>query len=58
MSNPEYRQPDPAAALKGALAAQRKVTEALREEAERVRRDGLDVEGPQSPASTSEGGKP
>lgn len=52
MSNPEFRQPDPAASLKGALAAQRKVTDALREEAERFRRDDSGVEGPEGSAQT------
>lgn len=39
MSSPDFRQPDPAASLTGALGAQRKLTETLREESEKIRRE-------------------
>lgn len=58
MSNPEFRQPSPAASLKDALAAQRKVTDTLREEAAKIRRGDTDIEGPERPTPTSEKGKP
>lgn len=39
MSSPDFRQPDPAASLKGALEAQRKVTDSLREAAAETREE-------------------
>jgi hypothetical protein len=54
MSTPDFRQPNPADALKGALAAHARVTDALREAASETEKEGA-PENPPLPAAKRTG---